>query len=142
MYLIGVDRSWLQTPFFRHKFRIKDQSEIEALRRAGITEVTIDTGLGLDVVDHESSPVESVETIRIEPPALADSIAPLAATPSLPSAMILAENFSKARQRRAEWVKRLDSLYEQTPRTGLVEYAVRYSQKLWNEGEKVAYLSG
>ena len=124
MYLIGVDRSWLQTPFFRHKFRIKDQSEIEALRRAGITEVTIDTGLGLDVVDHESSPVELVETIRIEPPALADSIAPLAATPSLPSAMILAENFSKARQRRAEWVKRLDSLYEQTRRTGLVEYDV------------------
>ena len=124
MYLIGVDRSWLQTPFFRHKFKIKDQSEIEALRRAGITEVTIDTGLGLDVVDHESSPVELVETIRIEPPALADSIAPLAATPSLPSAMILAENFSKARQRRAEWVKRLDSLYEQTRRTGLVEYDV------------------
>ena len=124
MYLIGVDRSWLQTPFFRHKFKITDQSEIEALRCAGITEVTIDTGLGLDVVDHESSPVELVETIRIEPPALADSIAPLAATPSLPSAMILAENFSKARQRRAEWVKRLDSLYEQTRRTGLVEYDV------------------
>ncbi len=32
MYLIGVDRSWLQTPFLRHKFRIKDQSEIDALR--------------------------------------------------------------------------------------------------------------
>ena len=124
MYLIGVDRSWLQTPFFRHKFRIKDQSEIEALRRAGITEVTIDTGLGLDVVDHKSSPGELVETIRIEPPALADSIAPLTTTPSLPSAMILAENFSKARQRRAEWVKRLDRLYEQTRRTGLVEYGV------------------
>jgi hypothetical protein len=124
MYLIGIDRSWLQSPFLRHKFRIKDQSEIEALRRAGITEVTIDTGRGLDVVDHESSPVELVETIRIEPPALVDSIAPLTATPSLPSAMILAENFSKARQRRAEWVKRLDSLYEQTRRTGLVEYDV------------------
>jgi hypothetical protein len=124
MYLIGVDRSWLQTPFLRHKFKIKDQSEIEALRRAGITEVTIDTGLGLDVVDHESSPVELAETIRIEPPALVDAIAPLAATPLRPSAMILAENFSKARQRRAEWVKRLDNLYEQTRRTGLVEYDV------------------
>ena len=124
MYLIGVDRSWLQTPFLRHKFKIKDQSEIEALRRAGITEVTIDTGLGLDVVDHEFSPVELAETIRIEPPALVDAIAPLATTPLRPSAMILAENFSKARQRRAEWVKRLDNLYEQTGRTGLVEYDV------------------
>ena len=124
MYLTGVDRSWLQTPFLRHKFKIEDQLEIEALRRAGITEVTIDTERGLDVVDHESSPVELVKTIRIEPPVREDSIAPLAATPSLPSAMILAENFSKARQRRTEWVKRLDSLYEQTRRTGLVEYDV------------------
>ena len=96
MYLTGVDRSWLQTPFLRHKFKIEDQLEIEALRRAGITEVTIDTERGLDVVDHESSPVELVKTIRIEPPVREDSIAPLAATPSLPSAMILAENFSKA----------------------------------------------
>ena len=53
MYLIGVDRSWLQTPFFRHRFKIKVQSEIEALQRAGVAEVTIDTEQGLDVVDHD-----------------------------------------------------------------------------------------
>lgn len=106
MYLIGVNRSWLQTPFFRHKFKITDQSEIEALRRAGITEVTIDTEQGLDVVDHESPRLVLVETVLVESP----------------SPVILAENLSKATQRRAEWVNRLDGLFEQTRMTGLVQY--------------------
>ncbi len=122
MYLIGVNRSWLQTPFFRHKFKIKDQSEIEALRRAGITEVTIDTEEGLDVVDPEPSRSVVVATVLVEPPMPIQTIAPFAATSSLPPAVMLAENFSKARQRRAEWVNRLNSLFEQTRRTGLVDY--------------------
>ena len=122
MYLIGVNRSWLQTPFLRHKFKIKDQSEIEALRRAGITEVTIDTEQGLDVVDHEPSRSTLVETVLVESPTPIQPIAPFAATSSLSPAMMLAENFSKARQRRAEWVNRLNSLFEQTRMTGLVDY--------------------
>ena len=122
MYLIGVDRSWLHTPFLRHKFRVKDQSEIEALRQAGIVDVTIDTEQGLDVVDHEPSRSTLVETVLVEPPTPIQPKAPFAATSSLPSAMMLAENFSKARQRRAEWVNRLNSLFEQTRMTGLVDY--------------------
>jgi HD-GYP domain-containing protein (c-di-GMP phosphodiesterase class II) len=112
MYLIGVNRSWLQTPFLRHKFKIKDQSEIEALRRAGITEVTIDTGQGLDLV----------ETVLVEPPTPIQPIAPFAATSSLPPTIMLAENLSKATQRRAEWINRLNGLFEQTRITGLVQY--------------------
>ncbi len=122
MYLIGVNRSWLQTPFLRHKFKIKDQSEIEALRRAGITEVTIDTGQGLDIVDAEPSRSALVETVLVEPPMPIQPMAPFAATSSLPPTMMLAENFSKARQRRAEWVNRLNSLFEQTRITGIVDY--------------------
>jgi HD-GYP domain-containing protein (c-di-GMP phosphodiesterase class II) len=122
MYLIGVNRSWLQTPFLRHKFKIKDQSEIEALRRAGITEVTIDTGQGLDIVDAEPSRSALVESVLVEPPMPIQPMAPFAATLSLPPTMMLAENFSKARQRRAEWVNRLNSLFEQTRITGLVDY--------------------
>jgi HD-GYP domain-containing protein (c-di-GMP phosphodiesterase class II) len=122
MYLIGVNRSWLQTPFLRHKFKIKDQSEIEALRRAGITEVTIDTGQGLDVVDHEPSRPALVETVFVESPTPFHP-APPSGAPSLPpSAVMLAENLSKAKQRRAEFVHRLNDLFEQTRKTGLVQY--------------------
>lgn len=122
MYLIGVDRSWLQTPFLRHKFKVKDQSEIEALRHAGIVEVTIDTGKGMDVVDHEPSRSASVETVLVEPPAPMHPNAPLAAVSSPLPAVVLAENLSKAKQRRAEWVSRLNGLFERTRMTGLVQH--------------------
>jgi hypothetical protein len=113
MYLINVDRSWVQTPFLRHKFKIKDQSEIEALRRAGVAEVTIDTEQGLDVL---------VETVLVESPLPIDPAAPSRASSSPPPAVMLAENLSKAKQRRAESVNRLNGLFEQTRMTGLVQY--------------------
>ena len=122
MYLIGVNRSWLQTPFLRHKFKIKDQSEIEALRRAGITEVTIDTEQGLDVVDHETSRSALVETVFVESPTPFHPAAPSGAPSLPPSAVMLADNLSKAQQRRAECVNRLNDLFEQTRKTGLVQY--------------------
>jgi hypothetical protein len=122
MYLIGVNRSWLQTPFLRHKFKIKDQSEIEALRRAGITEVTIDTELGLDVVEHGPSLSALAETVLVGNPTPAHPIAPFAAPSSPPPTVRLAENLSKATQRRIEWVDRLNGLFEQTRITGLVQY--------------------
>ena len=99
MYLIGVDRSWLQTPFLRHKFKIKDQMEIEALRHAGVAEVTIDIEQGLDIVDHELSPSASVETVLVESPAPVQPSAPLAVVPSRAPAVMLAENLAKAKQR-------------------------------------------
>ena len=122
MYLIGVDRSWLQTPFLRHRFKIKDQSEIEALRRAGIAEVTIDTEQGLDVVDHEPSRAVLVETVLIESSLAAAAPASLTMSSSRPPAVMLAENLAKAKQRRAEWVNCLNGLFEQTRLTGLVQY--------------------
>ena len=124
MYLIGVDRSWLQTPFLRHKFKIKDQMEIEALRHAGVAEVTIDTEQGLDIVDHELSPSASVETVLVESPAPVQPSAPLAVVPSRAPAVMLAENLAKAKQRRTECVNRLNGLFEQTRVTGLVQYDV------------------
>lgn len=122
MYLIGIDRSWLQTPFLRHKFKIANQSEIDALRRAGIAEVTIDTKQGLDVVDHKTASSASVETIcvKVFPAVILQT--PLTISSSRPPAVMLAENLAKATQRRAEWVRRLNGLFEQTCMTGLVQY--------------------
>lgn len=124
MYLIGVDRSWLHTPFLRQKFMVKHLSEIEALRHAGIVEVTIDTEQGLDLNDHEPCRSASVDPVLIEPAAPAHPTAPLAAVSAPLPAIVLAENLSKAKQRRAEWVHRLNGLLEQTRMTGLVQYDV------------------
>lgn len=119
MYLIGVDRSWLHTPFLRHKFMITSPSELESLRGAGIQHVTIDTECGLDLetgVPPSTTSVSPEDGPEIRPSG--------EQKPGLPehSAVVLADNLALAKQRRAEWIKRLDHIFEGTRTTGLVSY--------------------
>jgi|CXWL01.1.fsa_nt_gi HD-GYP domain-containing protein (c-di-GMP phosphodiesterase class II) len=51
MFVVGVDRSWLHTPFFSHRRRITKQEEIDQLRTSGIRQVVIDTACGTDLED-------------------------------------------------------------------------------------------
>jgi len=56
MYIAGMDQSWFQTPFLRHKWLVKREDEITLLRNYGIQDVFIDTEKGCDVltVSHET----------------------------------------------------------------------------------------
>lgn len=56
MYLCGIDRSWLDTPFLMHRFLIKSSAEIAKLHQCGIQEITIDTNRGLDVPGGSETP--------------------------------------------------------------------------------------
>ena len=114
MFLIGVDCSWLRTPFLRHRFKIHDLSEIETLRRSGIVEVTIDPEQGIDIEGRIAVQETSSESPRSD----------LVPTQESPHSLRLAENFAQAKQRRAEWMKCLNALFERTRMTGLVEYDV------------------
>lgn len=49
MYISGMDQSWFQTPFLRHKWLVKREDEITLLRSYGIQHVFIDTEKGCDV---------------------------------------------------------------------------------------------
>ncbi|MEQ1793188.1 MAG: DUF3391 domain-containing protein [Nitrospira sp.] len=117
MYLIGVDRSWLHTPFIRHKFKISHQSELDALHRSGVREVIIDTEQGEDVSDPLVSTLSTtagaVNHVRpsVEPSPV-----------EIPTVVHLAENLAVAKQRRAEWMIRLNQLFEGTRITGIVSY--------------------
>jgi HD-GYP domain-containing protein (c-di-GMP phosphodiesterase class II) len=51
MFVVTLDRAWLRTPFFFHRKLITSEAEIDALKRNGIREVTIDTSRGVDC-DH------------------------------------------------------------------------------------------
>ncbi len=42
MFVERLDRSWLTTPFFRHRFVLRDEGEIEILKRHGIRRVVVD----------------------------------------------------------------------------------------------------
>jgi HD-GYP domain-containing protein (c-di-GMP phosphodiesterase class II) len=69
MYIAGMDQSWFQTPFLRHKWLVKRDDEIMLLRNYGIQNVFIDTEKGCDVTV-ASSVQESTHTSSIsdEPP--------------------------------------------------------------------------
>ena len=49
MYVAGLDRPWLETPFFFHRKLIKSAEEIELLKKNGVCEVIIDVSRGVDV---------------------------------------------------------------------------------------------
>ncbi len=53
MYLCGIDRSWLDTPFLKHRFLIRSQGDLSKLLQCGVEEITIDTDRGLDCVTTE-----------------------------------------------------------------------------------------
>ncbi len=121
MYLIGVDRSWFHTPFFRHKFVISAQSEIDALRASGIAQVTIDTARGLDAADFQVKPDDpSLAREAQAEPSLSPTLNPISPERT---AVVLADNLALAKQRRTEWINRLNRIFDGTRATGLVSYA-------------------
>ncbi len=67
MYLCGIDRSWLDTPFLRHRFLIRSAEDITKLQGSGIQEITIDTERGLD--EPSTTEIEhQEETPVLKPP--------------------------------------------------------------------------
>lgn len=68
MYIERLDRSWLTTPFFRHRFVLRDEQDINLLKQYGIKQVVIDPTKGLDVEERTTVPhVTSEEIIRPQP---------------------------------------------------------------------------
>lgn len=128
MYLIGIDRSWFHTPFLRNKFLLKEEREIAALRKAGVSEVVIDTDLGLDpeaVAPPEPTLQERIPTpplsasTELEPPQTnppGQTVAPI-------SPVRLASQFSEAKQRHQTWTNQVRMLFEKTRATDVVEIA-------------------
>ena len=55
MFLLSMDQSWWKTPFLVHHRFIKDQGEIEQIRKAGVQFVVIDVSKGLCDEPPESS---------------------------------------------------------------------------------------
>ena len=79
MYLCGIDRSWLDTPFLRHRFLIRSSADLTKIRQCGIQEITIDTDRGLD--DTTIAKTESQEETPTTPPPQAAPVVTKAAIP-------------------------------------------------------------
>ncbi len=103
MYIAGMDQSWFQTPFLRHKWLVKRDDEITLLRSYGIQDVFIDTEKGCDVTaaSNIQEPVSSQAR---------------ASQSTLPPRLYLGpnpEDIESARLLRAEAISTLDVFFRQ-----------------------------
>ena len=110
MYLVGVDKSWLDTPFFINKRRIKGGEEIALLKQYGINEVVIDTKRGDDVK------IAPPATIPEPPPDIPQDTSPtLPDEPhDIPSLANELPELPKAKEVRTEAVKKVEAIFEST----------------------------
>ncbi|MCW1429042.1 HD-GYP domain-containing protein [Novosphingobium sp. JCM 18896] len=56
MYVCGFGGSWFSHPFWRAKFVLKTQHDLERVQGSGVSYVVIDDALGLGIVDQAGSP--------------------------------------------------------------------------------------
>ena len=78
MYIERLDRSWLTTPFFRHRFILRDEQDIRLLKKYGIKRVVIDPAKGLDIAEPAAEVHTVAERINLpEPPSAIPTLAPV-----------------------------------------------------------------
>jgi HD-GYP domain-containing protein (c-di-GMP phosphodiesterase class II) len=103
MFIAGMDQSWFQTPFLRHKWLVKREDEITLLRSYGIQDIFIDTEKGCDVMEvpgiQESSKAQEVSDEMPSPPSFDPGPNP--------------EDIESARVLRAEAISTLDLFFSQ-----------------------------
>ena len=107
MFIAGMDQSWFQTPFLRHKWLVKREDEIALLRSYGIQHVFIDTAKGKDVLTSPNTQ---------EPPAVTEEPHDTSVS-STPDAEPKPEDIESARVLRAEAISTLDNFFRQIETT-------------------------
>lgn len=97
MYFCGFEAAWLDHPFWKNKFLLKNESELKQAHASGIAYCWIDTARGLDVDDQDvtdqDAPVEATQ--EAAPPEQEPPPAPAIDT-TLLDAMALRETAKKA----------------------------------------------
>ena len=103
MFIAGMDQSWFQTPFLRHKWLVKREDEITLLRSYGIQDIFIDTEKGCDVMEvssiQESSKAHEISDEMTSTPSFDPGPNP--------------EDIESARVLRAEAISTLDLFFSQ-----------------------------
>lgn len=128
MFVTAVDRSWLRTPFLRHRFHITSAAEIQAMRQCGIATVTIDTEQGPDVVDEQPATPSPVPASEAAPTASPEQQAsqPTQNGTEPPTALIMAKNLALARIRRQEWSAKVKAVFESAQSSGTIQIEAVY----------------
>lgn len=111
MYVAGLDRSWVNTPFFRHRFLIKNEAQVVRIRQSGAREITIDTEKGLDVDADMAGTVSVAAAEEPNPPAAVHADEATSSEPAASNGQSLATEFVEARQARQEMLESVRSVF-------------------------------
>ncbi|MBP6900828.1 MAG: HD-GYP domain-containing protein [Burkholderiaceae bacterium] len=104
MHLHALEGNWIDHPFWKTRFVLRDPQDLKKLRSSAVREVWIDTALGLDVAGSDERPslrpgagVAAQDVLHVPMPRLGEAPAPPAAVPPAPAARTpLAEELSQA----------------------------------------------
>lgn len=124
MFVAGMDISWMQSPFLRHRCLLKSEFDIKLLKQAGAKKVTIDTSKGIDVSGSEPSegsatPALAASPVIDQPPAA--PIKPVkAAAPPKPIQTSMAEELGAATAARQRTESALTQSFAEWERGNLV----------------------
>ncbi len=110
MYLVGLDKSWWQTSFFKHQWLVQDPADITKLREAGVREVIIDLEQGDDVETETSQSTASENASNSQAPEVPALSSPFTAVPD--PLKDLAENMPAARAVRNEALAITQGIFE------------------------------
>ena len=94
MFVCGIDRGWMDTPFVRHKFLLRSREQLEQLRGC-CREVTIDTDRGCDV----SPPPVAAPVANDQPVAAPPAVVPVPVVATEPPLVPASEEESRALER-------------------------------------------
>lgn len=90
MYIHELGGDWLSHPFLRNQFMVKDEADVEKIVGAGIREVYIDTGRGLDFAEGKAA-----EDVARE---VEQEIIAAVSEPAAPARVSLADEMARAQK--------------------------------------------
>ena len=117
MYIVGFDRSWIETPFFTHRFLLKKASQLAKLKQSGIRHVDIDTEQGLDVTQDQGD--TQPETITVAPSRQLEE--ELAKLPDDAHGMALSNELNQTRNLRQEMLGEVREVLDYIRTSGVVD---------------------
>jgi cyclic di-GMP phosphodiesterase len=117
MFIVKLDRSWLETPFFSHRFLVKKISQLTKIKASGVRYVEIDTEQGLDDIQPQSE--ELSESPTADPTIHLEE--ELAKLPSDSEGRALSIDFHQARDLRKEMLGEVQEVLSNVRTSGVVD---------------------
>ena len=108
MFIHELCGSWMEHPFWRLKFVLKEAADLERIRASGIQALWIDTARGLDVEGGLSQGEVAAQVERELEEAFNEPVAPI-----VPAAPAQDDSFVQAAQLRDKAMRRMQSLFSE-----------------------------